>query len=188
MGVDGAEDCDAAMGSDDEHSKCSPSTKPSSRARLTTLISLVTIVVSAVLSGWLGWRMYQSHQADCQRQQFVVVARQSALNLTTIDWEHADTDIQRILDSATGSFYDDFSKRQRPFVEVVKQARSKSVGTITAAGIESYSGDQAQVLVAVSVQTSSVGATEQVPRAWRMRITVTKVADGAKVSNVDFVR
>jgi Mce-associated membrane protein len=109
------------------------------------------------------------------------------VNLTTIDWQEADADINRILDSATGTFYDDFSKRSQPFVQVVKQAQSKSVGTVTEAGLESQSGDQAQVLVAVSVKTTNLGVNEQRPRAWRMRIDVQKIGDQAKVSNVQFV-
>src|SRR4029450_11877223 len=92
-----------------------------------------------------------------------------------------------ILDSATGTFYDEFQKRAQPFVEVVKQAQSKSEGTIAEAGLESESDNGAQVLVAVTVKTSNAGAPDQAPRAWRMRISVQKVGDDAKVSNVDFV-
>ncbi|OBH11752.1 mammalian cell entry protein [Mycobacterium sp. E1747] len=158
-----------------------------SRLRLVITAGLVICVALAALVGWLGFRAYQSHQAQEQRALFLQVGRQGALNLTTIDWQRADTDVQRILDSATGKFYDDMSKRQEPFVGVVKKAQSKSVGTITEAGLESESGDDAQVLVAVSVQTSNLGATDQRPRAWRMRISVHKTGDEVKVSNVEFV-
>jgi Mce-associated membrane protein len=145
------------------------------------------VVALAALTGWLGFRTYQSHQAEEQRNLFLQVGRQGALNLTTIDFQQADQDVQRILDSATGTFYDDFQKRAQPFVEVVKQAQSKSVGTIAEAGLESESADGAQVLVAVTVKTSNAGAPDQAPRAWRMRISVQKVGDEAKVSNVEFV-
>ena len=74
--------------------------------------------------GWLGYRVYQDREAQAQRNLYVEVARQTAVNLTTIDYQHADSDIQRILDSATGSFYDDFAKRSKPFIEVVKKAQS----------------------------------------------------------------
>jgi Mce-associated membrane protein len=95
--------------------------------------------------------------------------------------------VARILDSATGTFHDDFQKRSQPFIQVVKQAQSKTEGTVTAAGLESVNGDSAQVLVAVSVKTTNAGAPEQQPHAWRMRIDVQKVNDGVKVSNVGFV-
>jgi len=145
------------------------------------------VVVLAGLTGWLGFRAYQTYQADQQRKLFLQVGRQGALNLTTIDWQQADADVKRILDSATGTFYDDFQQRAQPFVEVVKQAQSKSVGTVSEAGLESESDNGAQVLVAVTVNTSNAGAPDQAPRAWRMRISVQKVGDEAKVSNVEFV-
>jgi Mce-associated membrane protein len=158
-----------------------------SHLRLAMIAGVVAVVALAALTGWLGFRTYQSHQADEQQKLFLQVGRQGALNLTTIDFQHADADVQRILDSATGTFYDDFDKRSKPFIEVVKQAQSKSVGTIAEAGLESESDNGAQVLVAVTVKTSNAGAPEQAPRAWRMRISVQKVGDEAKVSNVEFV-
>jgi Mce-associated membrane protein len=158
-----------------------------SPVRLATILGLVAVVALAALTGWLGFRAYESRKAADERNLFLQVGRQGALNLTTIDWEHADSDVQRILDSATGSFYDDFQNRSAPFVQVVKQAKSKSVGSVNEAGVESESGDEAQVLVAVTVKTSNAGAAEQEPRSWRMRITVQKMGDQAKVSNVEFV-
>lgn len=184
-----AEDYDAMVdGEVDDNSKdAGLAKKPRSPVRLATVWGLVVVAALAAVAGWFGFRGYQSHQSQEQRELLVQVGRQGALNLTTIDWQHADADVQRILDSATGTFYDDFSKRSRPFVDVVKKAQSKSVGTVTAAGLESRSGDEAQVLVAVSVNTSNLGAAEQEPRHWRMRISVQKVGNDEKISNVEFV-
>src|SRR5258708_39425386 len=105
----------------------------------------------------------------------------------TIDWKHAVTDIGIILNSATGTFFDDFSKRSQPFIDVVKQVPSKSVGAVTEAGLESETANDAQVLVAVTVKTSIATAPDQNPRAWRMRVSVQKVGEDVKVSNVEFV-
>jgi Mce-associated membrane protein len=161
--------------------------KRMSPVRLAAVWGVVAMLSLSGVGGWFGFRMYQSHQTQQQRELLIQVARQGALNLTTIDWQHADADIQRILDSATGTFYDDFSNRSKPFIDVVKKAQSKSVGTIIESGLESQSGSEAQVLVAVSVKTSNLGAAEQDLRHWRMRITVQKLGNDAKVSNVAFV-
>jgi Mce-associated membrane protein len=160
-----------------------------SHVRLAVIAGLVLVVALAGLTGWLGFRADQSHHADEQQKLFLSVGRQGALNLTTIDWQHADADVQRILDSATGTFYDEFQKRAQPFMEVVKQAQSKSEGTIAEAGLEpqSITANGAQVLVAVTVKTSDAGAPDQAPRSWAMRLTVQKVGDEAKVANVEFV-
>ncbi|BBY02431.1 Mce protein [Mycobacterium seoulense] len=186
---DAADDYDTAVDEDvdDASEDAAPPKKRATPVRLAAALGLVTVVALGAVAGWFGYRGYQSRQAQQQRELLVQVGRQGALNLTTIDWHHADADVQRILDSATGQFYDDFSQRSKPFVDVVKKAQSTSVGTITDAGLESQSGDEAQVLVAVSVKTSNAVAAEQDPRHWRMRITVQKVGGGAKVSNVGFV-
>jgi Mce-associated membrane protein len=187
--ADEAEDYEAAV--DDEVDNGSEDAAPAKRSmshvRLAAMVGLCIVVALAATVGWLGFRAYQSQQAQAQRQLFLQVGRQCALNLTTIDWQHAENDVQRVLDSATGQFYDQFSKRKQPFIEVIKKAQSKSVGTITEAGLESDSGDNAQVLVAVSIKTSNLGAEDQQPREWRMRISVEKSGDEVKVSNVAFV-
>jgi Mce-associated membrane protein len=150
------------------------------RLYLPTLQALVVgvfvVMGLAALVGWLGYRTYEDRQAQAQRNLFLQVGRQGAVNLTTISYTEVDADVQRIVDSATGSFRDDFQQRSGPFIAAVKQAQSKS-----------QNGDRAQVLVAVSVRTSNAGAPQPDPRAWRMRISVAKVGDTGKVSDVQFV-
>lgn len=155
--------------------------------RLAIPIGLVIAVLMAALVGWLGFQTFQSHRAEQQRALYLAVARQGAIDLTTIDWHHADADIQRILGLATGSFHDDFSQRSQPFIDVVRKAQSTSVGTVTAAGLESSTASDAQALLAVTVQTASAAAPKQDVRAWRMRIGLHKIGDDVKVSNVEFV-
>ena len=151
-------------------------------------VGVATIVALLGLGGWLGFRVHQDDQVQAQRNLYVQVARQTAINLTTIDYTEVDADIKRVLDSATGAFHDEFQNRSQPFVEVVKKVQSKSEGTISEAGLLSYTKDQAQVLVAVAVKTSMAAAPpDQEPRRWRMRLTVDKTGDSAKVSNVEFV-
>lgn len=157
------------------------------RARNALGVSLAMVVAVAGLTGWLGYRSYQLHHEQSQRNLYLRVARQAALNLTTISYTEAESDVQRIIDSATGTFRDDFTKRSQPFIDVVKQAQSKSQGAITEAALESEDGNSARALLAVTVNTSLAGVAEQQPRAWRMRIAVQKVGEDVKVSNVEFV-
>ncbi|MGA8546955.1 MAG: mammalian cell entry protein [Mycobacterium sp.] len=177
-----AEDCDAAA------SAKTPARWRFSDTRALIAAGLVVIAALAGVGGWLGYRVYQDREAQAQRNLYVQVARQTAVNLTTIDYTEVDADIKRILESATGNFFDDFQKRSQPFVDVVKKLQSKSEGTVSEAALLSETKDQAQVLVAVSVKTTVAAAPpEQEPRRWRMRIHVQQTGDGAKVSNVDFV-
>lgn len=152
------------------------------------IAGLVVVIALGAVGGWLGWTAIKDRQAQEKRNLFLQVGRQGAVNLTTIDFEHVDDDVKRILDSATGSFYDEFQGRSQPFAQVVKQVKSKSVGNVTEAGVESATATEAQVLVAVTVNTTVEGQPDQAPRAWRMRILVQETGkDEAKVANVEFV-
>ncbi|CRZ14052.1 tetratricopeptide repeat protein [Mycolicibacterium neworleansense] len=155
--------------------------------RVPITVGLVVVAALAAVTGWLGYRDRQSHTAEEQRSLYVQVARQAAVNLTSISHDEADADIQRILDSATGTFRDDFEKRSGPFVEIVKRTQSASHGTVAEAGLESEADGEARVLVAVSVKTTTSISPQQDPRRWRMRISVEQVGEGVKVSNVEFV-
>jgi Mce-associated membrane protein len=150
-------------------------------------VSVTALLAVLVLAGWLGFQQYQAHQKQQADERFVTVARQVAVNLTTVDFNQADADVARILDSATGTFLSDFQNRAQPFIEVVKRAKSKSVGTVTDAGLESVDGDHAQVLVALQVRSSNEGTPEGDPRGWRMRLDVQRIGDDVKVANVQFV-
>jgi Mce-associated membrane protein len=155
--------------------------------RIALVASLVAGVVLAGLVGWLGFRAYEAHNLEAQRDLFVQTARQGAANLLTVDYQHADADAQRILDSATGKFHDSFARRKQSYIANAKRMRSQLVGTVTDAGLESRNGDQARVLVAVTVKSSDPTQAEQEPQFWRMRVTVNKMGDVAKVSDVVFV-
>jgi Mce-associated membrane protein len=161
--------------------------QPSPTLRRPLALAVVILIALGGLFAWLGYRAFETREAQHERDLFLQVGRQAAVNLTTISAANADTDVARILDSSTGTFHDDWAQRAPAFVDVVKKAQSKAEGSVTAAALESVESDRARVLVAVAVKTSTVDAPEQKPRAWRMRIDVQKVGDGAKVANVEFV-
>jgi Mce-associated membrane protein len=182
-----AEDAEEAEGDADHVTK---KRVPTWVSRIPKPIAVVVAIIVALLGlgGWLGFRLHQDDRVQAQRNLYVQVARQTAINLTTINYAEVDADIKRVLDSATGDFHDEFQNRSQPFVEVVKKVQSKTEGTIAEAGLLSYAKDQAQVLVAISVKTSMAAAPpDQEPRRWRMRLTVDRNGDSAKVSKVEFV-
>lgn len=158
--------------------------------RSATIASLVAVAVFGGLCGLLGFRLIQDRQAGEFRHELVEVAKQAAADLTTIDYKQVDADIQRILDSSTGAFYDDFKARSESLADVVRKAKSTSVGTVTDAGLipDSVNGQVGQVLAAVTVNSTNDGEADEQPRHLRVRLTVMKVGAQAKVSAVEFVR
>ena len=193
LDADEVEDIDCQDVADDAEDVADQDSEKPARQWFSGISCLIAASITAIVAllgvgGWLGFRLHQDDQVRAQRSLYVQVARQTAINLTTINYAEVDADIKRVLDSATGGFHEEFQNRSQPFVEVVKKVQSKTEGTIAEAGLLSYAGDQAQVLVAISVKTSMAGAPpDQEPRRWRMRLTVDKNGDGAKVSKVEFV-
>jgi Mce-associated membrane protein len=179
-------------GVDASPSTASPSKPPrASRSHrqmpMAVTISLLTMLVLGGLAGWNTLRAGRSESVQHQRDVFLQAGRQAALDLTTMSYTDVDAGMQRILESSTGAFHDDFRQRSKPLADVIKRTQSRTEGTIAAAGLESVTGDSAQVIVAVSVKTADQSAAEGPPRMWRMRIGIQQIGGQAKVSNVAFV-
>jgi hypothetical protein len=119
---------------------------------------------------------------------YIEAGKTMALALTTIDYRTVDRDVRHILDNATGVFYDDFKSRSTAFTQVVLDAKSTSTSTITDARIDSHDASQARVFVALTTTTTNEGQPSQPPRDWRLLITVQKVGEAYKASNVEFLR
>lgn len=190
----------------DDNESCADKTEPPSAAKGTRRShsarrtrrrldrrNVVAVTLAAALlaitglGAWFEVRTRQDQQVEQQRNHFLQVAREAALDLTTIDYTRVQADIQRVLDTSTGAFYDDFHTRSAALAEFVTKSQSKTRGTVTESGIDSTDGDTARILIAMSVNVSNAGAAEQEPRNWRMRIDVQRVGDTVKVSNVGFV-
>ena len=164
-----------------------PTQPPAQVIRIALVAALIAAVALAGLVGWLGFRTYESERQEARRSLFVQTAQDVAVNLSTVDYQHADADAQRIQDSATGGFADSFAHHKQSYIDNARQSRSRSLGTVTDAGLESQSGDRGRVLVAVTVKSADPAPAEEVPESFRMRITVQQIGDGAKVSDVAFV-
>jgi Mce-associated membrane protein len=155
--------------------------------RIALITGLVAGAVLAGLVGWLSFRTYEAQNSAAQRELFVQTAEQVAVNLSTVDYQHAEADAQRITDSATGNFADNFARHKQLYIDTAKRTRSKSLGTVSDAGLESQSGAKGRVLVSVTVKAADPAQAQQEPQFVRMRLTVQKVGNVVKVSDVAFV-
>jgi Mce-associated membrane protein len=167
------------------------STKPARRwLTVSSVLTAAAIVAICALLGTSGWMAWRHHQVVKQRQDaaaFVATAKQGIVNLTSLDFHKSKEDVQRILDSGTGEFKDQFQKTADDFAAVVKDTNAVAEGSVTAAAVESMSNDSAVVLVLSNERiTNSAGAKDQ-PRTFRFRVSVAREGDQLKLSKVEFV-
>jgi Mce-associated membrane protein len=163
-------------------------------ARLSGLgkpLAAAAIIAICALLGASGWMLWHQHTVLAERQRsaaFVAAARQGVINLTSLDFNKANEDVQRVLDSATGEFRDDFQRRADDFASVVKDSKAVAQGSVGAAAVEKIlSDDSAVVLVLANERvTNSAGAKDD-PRAFRFRVTVVRDGDQLKISKVEYL-
>ncbi len=180
-------DADSAAAANADETTGPPAERSSmSRVRRATVLGLLLVSVLVGVTAWLGFRAIESRGEAIQRDRFLAVGEQLAINLNTIAWERVDEDVQRVLDLATGAFYAEFDRQAPKLKDEIRQTKWTTVGTVVA-GLESATDTDGYVLAAVSVQESKAGVAQPGTRSWRMRIRVQEVGGEAKVSNVEYV-
>jgi Mce-associated membrane protein len=157
---------------------------------LSRILTVTTIVVICGLLGVSGWMLQHHHSIVRERQRsaaFTVAAKQGVINLTSLDFNNAKVDVQRVLDSSTGEFRDDFQRRADDFASVVEDSKAVTEGSVAATAVESMGRDSAIVLVLANERiTNSIGAKDE-SRSFRFRVTVARDGDQMKISKVEFV-
>jgi Mce-associated membrane protein len=149
--------------------------------------ALVAILGPLALTGWLLWHHHGVEQERQRSAAFVAAAKQGVINLTSMDFNKSKEDIQRVLDSSTGQFRDDFQRRAGDFASVVKDAKAVTEGSVAATAVESVQKDSAVVLVVGNERVSNAAGAKDEPRTFRFRVSVVKEGDQLKISKVEFV-
>ena len=158
-----------------------------SLSAISKVAAVILICAFAAATGYMMWRDHDAAERAQRSANFVAGARQGIINMTSLDFNRAKDDVQRVIDSSTGQFRDDFQQRAKDFASVVEQSKVVTQGTVSSAALESMDEHSASVLIlATSKITNAAGAKDE-PRVFRLRVTVTEDGGQYKMSKVDFV-
>jgi Mce-associated membrane protein len=114
-----------------------------------SVVAVVLLATSVALAVSVKAHQDDRDALDSARSAAVTAARQEVVNLDSLSWDTIDADLKRVLDGATGTFKDQFSRAQNDLKPVVVQRKSESSGTVLFAGVVRADTDTATVLVAV---------------------------------------
>ena len=161
---------------------------PSWRAYVAPVLAALAIV--GLLSG-TGFMVWQHHRATERRQQiaeYVAAARQSVVNLMSIDYRTAKDSVTRVLDGSTGKFHDNFADTANDFVKALQDEKVVTKATVNDAAVESITGDSAVVLVSATSRREGPAAPkdQQLPRVWRVVLSLQREGGQIKMSAVEF--
>ena len=156
--------------------------------RAAALAALVLAAVAAlVVISMTVPRISAAGDRDQRRTEVLEAARQQAVNFTTLDYEHLDRDLGRVLAGATGDFRAQFEKGTKDLSQLVTANQAVSEGEVLEAGIVSDDADSARVLVvADSTVTNSASADPQ-RRHYRLQMDLVHRGDRWLVSDLQFV-
>jgi Mce-associated membrane protein len=150
-------------------------------------VAIILILGFAAASGYMVWK----HQDAARQQQrtaaFVAGARQGVINLTSLDFNRAKEDVQRVIDSSTGEFRDQFQQRAADFTRVVQESKAITEGTVNGVAVESMDEHSAKVLVCATSRATNKPDAKDEPRTWRLKVTMADDRGQYKMSKVEFV-
>jgi Mce-associated membrane protein len=157
------------------------------RRRILLAAAMVLAAALVAVATLLLLRLNDANAAEDSREAALQVARQVAVDLTTVSKDTAQQDVNRLMDMATGSFKDQFAQQADVFRKVVQQASVTSKGTVTEAGVSSVDGDTVTVLAAVSATVQNADAPGGEQRQYRMKMQLQHDGDRWLVSDLEFV-
>jgi Mce-associated membrane protein len=144
-------------------------------------VTLVALVVASVLV----WRAAQPREDD---DGAVGVAKEAVRNFNGLDYRDPDEGVERVLDMATGDFEDEYEELSEELVQNLVDKKLTLSADIpgNGAALEYLSEDEAQVLVAVNVTTTSAEGVSET-RLQRARVVLTWEDDQWLVSDLQDV-
>ncbi|WP_102419589.1 hypothetical protein [Mycobacterium sp. 4858] len=148
---------------------------------------IVLICAFVAASGYMMWERHETTEREQRTANFIAGAKQGVVNMFSMDFNRAKEDVQRVIDSSTGQFRDDFQQRAKDFTTVVEQSKVVTQGSVNAAAVQSIEGNSALVLVAASSRISNAAGAKDEPRNWRLKVTVTDDGGQYKMSKLEFV-
>jgi Mce-associated membrane protein len=182
--------------SDETPEDAEPESKSARSRRRVPLPSLsvtwkaaVIILICAFIgaSGYMMWQRHETTERNQRTANFLAGARQGVVNMLSLDFKRAKEDVQRVIDSSTGQFKDDFQQRAKDFTTVVEQSKVVTEGTVNAAGVQSIDGNSALVIVAATSRITNAAGAKDEPRRWRLKVSVTDDGGQYKMSKLEFV-
>jgi Mce-associated membrane protein len=149
----------------------------------------LALAVAVVLAAVAGLRWQDQRAAERGRQEALAAATQAAVNFVSVSVSTVDSDMQRIIDAATGEFKEEYEANKSTFRTQVVENKASSTGTVLRAAILSSDSDSAVVLVALDATITNVNAPDGKLSHYRMQLDLA-LDPGSKrwlVSRLEFV-
>jgi Mce-associated membrane protein len=159
---------------------------------VTALVALVALAAVATLFFGARWALALGDDGldlATEREAVLVDARQSAINLNSLDYRNVTAGLDLWEQTSTGTLLDEFRANRAEYEKVVTESRRVTVATVQDAAVAELDvrSGIARVLVGLDVEVRPEGQDPVVTRQ-RLQLEMTRTADGWRASRVAPVR
>ncbi|ACY99867.1 MULTISPECIES: hypothetical protein [Thermomonospora] len=145
------------------------------------------VVVLAVFVAVVGVSVWRAEAREDERAKAAQSARQTAINLASLDYRTIDKGLQQVMNGLTGEAKEQWATMSKDVRQSAEKAKSTSSVQDVRAGVVSMDDDSAEVIVSVSAVTTSPSVKEGQPRYYRWRFDLTRTDGRWLVSNMRLV-
>ncbi len=156
---------------DEAEPEAATASSPGWRRRALVGAVAFVFVAALTLSGFLGWKLWQTEQVAQAGQQAQDAAVAYAQILTSIDANKVDENFDQVLAGATGEFKDMYSQSSVQLRQLLIDNKATAHGVVVQSAVQSASKDKVVVLLFVDQSVSN--STVPDPRIDRSRIKMT---------------
>ncbi|MFI6013958.1 hypothetical protein ACIBAG_35000 [Streptomyces sp. NPDC051243] len=166
---------------------------PGRRGLLTALLG-VLLVAGLVAAAVLGWQYWDARRTETARTEALAAAKKAAPIVLSYDYRRLDKDFAAARAHLTGDFREEYAKTTKTVVGPTAQkyrgvvkatVAAPASGGAPAASVVSASPEKVVVLLFVNQVTESTQVSGARVDLNRVRLTMSRAAEGWKVSGVD---
>ncbi|RAY15166.1 hypothetical protein DPM19_10590 [Actinomadura craniellae] len=136
---------------------------------------LAAVVALTVVAGLLGTQVWRARDRAADREAALQAARQTAVNMGSLDYRNIQKNIDQVLTGLTGEAKNQWGTQSRTVIAAATQAQARWTVQSVKGGVVSLDGDSAEVAVAVTVLIVSKQAPNgtTVNNRWVLELTRT---------------
>jgi Mce-associated membrane protein len=155
---------------------------------VTAIVLGVLAVALAATVGFYGYtQWWKPRELAEQRAAAAQAARQTGINLASIDYRDVQKGIDRVLVGMTGDIRNQWATQAKILADTMAKTQSISQVQQVRAGVISMDGDSAEVMVAINATVTSPKVKQGSPRYHRFEMIMTRVGERWLVSKMGLV-
>lgn len=155
--------------------------------RLSTAILSVVALLLLVLAIVEVRSVRQQDEDSAMRREALSVAKRQVTDLTTLDADRVEEQVERMIGRTTGEFREQFKAMTQTLTDVVQQGEVTATGSVVESGIVALSDRRAEAIVAATASVRNTRSKKPKARSYRLAVSLERTGDTWLVSGMEFV-